>query len=690
MAICKNLNIRMNDTMSNSTTLNSVEKSIGKEEAVDIDDFMAQNSEVKMISPVVLKSCNEEIGIIRANSQTQKAMEQDKAVTPFEYMQGGNSMIFPEVSSHNYILNRDTISQNMNQISLPARNIGEFYYDESAGILYFKSIAFRNVQPIRIANFDVKIIGHYNLISRLKSKEMVVVAVRNLQSHVELHIPLEKLSDFYKILSEGHPEFFLYPDNGKAHQILKQYIAEVYGYSKNYIFHGIKYEQAGWNFDALNHRWHYYSGIDADCLSEMKLANGLTMYPQDLIYWNAGLLEIGLLEIMLPLFIHMHLGFTLKLFEEAGYNEQYILMLVGESGSKKTSLSRELFCLFDGRIINFQATDRAIELEMINRQDSTMVLDDLTSGSDANLTNKFEKILRQLGDSTGRVRSINGGMEQDTVPTRCAVVLTSETDIDALSKSSKLRTLAIYIGKNSLNSEKLSQYQMDAIASKNQKHFSRLEQYITLYVRFLEMQYPLIVENLKMAKMAPIKEEFTFARQATISKILKCQAILILRFWFIYGFITFEKVDTIFRKWVEVLDTVIRENEMRGRTVDSYLLFLQVINYALKNGKISWGKNGYYSDHIGYKEKTYLVLNFEASYDYVSDFYRRKGKLFTESKRILLNKLYERGLIDVYEQKNHKPKMLKKVKIDGIGQPMLWLKWNMVEQELNAISENEF
>ena len=216
---------------------------------------------------------------------------------------------------------------------------------------------------------------------------------------------------------------------------------------------------------------------------------------------------------MVPLLIHAHLGYTLKLYEDAGYNEQYILTLIGASGSNKTSLARVLFCLFGEVVVNFTATDRAIELDLMKRQDATLLLDDLSSGSDRILAEKFEKILRQLGDSIGRKRSINSGMEQDVVRTRCAVLLTAETDIDALSKSSKLKTLAVNIGIDTLDSAALYMYQNDEIMAHSAGQWSKLEQYMTLYVRFLERNYSQIVKNLAMARTTPVPGEFSFSRQ---------------------------------------------------------------------------------------------------------------------------------------------------------------------------------
>ena len=71
-----------------------------------------------------------------------------------------------------------------------------------------------------------------------------------------------------------------------------------------------------------------------------------------------------------------------------------------------------------------------------------MILDDLSSGSDKFLAGKFEKILRQLGDSTGRKRSINSGMEQEA--NRYAMDMLIQPEIWASIVKIGSRSLNIY------------------------------------------------------------------------------------------------------------------------------------------------------------------------------------------------------------------------------------------------------
>lgn len=416
------------------------------------------------------------------------------------------------------------------------------------------------------------------------------------------------------------------------------------------------------------------------CCSNFRLSNDVCFFPRDLINWELGLLNIGADEIMIPLLLHSHLGYTLKLFEMSGYKEQFIMILIGESGSKKTSLSRVMFSLFGEAMVNFTATDRAIELALMQRQDATLILDDLSAGKDKNLAGKFEKILRQLGDSIGRKKSINGGSELESVNTRCAVILTAETDIDALSKSSKLRTLAVNIEKHSLNESILKMYQQDEINARIGNQYSMMEKYMTFYINYLRENYQQIVNFLVQMKYGDYGVEWNFARQATIFKMLMSQAMILMDFWGRYVPLP----QFIYERICRALQNVMKMNEYRAGEAEPYIMFLKAIEEGIVcEGIVAPDKNSCERNaRLGYFQTGHLILIPEAIYNYVCTYYYRQGKLFSESLPAILNKLYEKNLLEVYEQKDHKPKLLKQAVINNVSQNVICLKWHIVENLL--------
>lgn len=559
----------------------------------------------------------------------------------------------------------------------------EFTYNFNENILYWHPID--TDKNIRLANFFIDIERIYNLVSLNGGiDKSILIKLTSGERTQELMIAMTDFRNLMKIIESNYLGYYLYPDSRRQYDLFKLYAMEVYENKIGSLTIETVYQNAGWNLTP-NNNWHYYSGNDVGyCESDFRLANNVCFQATDLINWAMGLLEIGPDEVMIPLILHAHMGYTLKLFEDAGYQEQYILALIGESGSKKTSLARVLFALFNGGFINFTSTDRAIELEMMNRQDSTLVMDDLSCGNDKFQAGKFEKILRQLGDSTGRKKSINGGSEQESVSTRCAITLTAETDIDALSKSSKLRTLAIKIGIDSLNSEKLGIYQQDKVQAKLYAQPSKLEQYMTFYIDYLEKNYAQVKNRLVALKDSPYGSELYFARQAIIFKMLISQAIILLDFWVKYCPMPQEFWAFMHDRIYSTVKNVMIANEQRGKEFEPYILFLKAIaEFVASNGLVVPDKNAFgIESALGYWQNGTVILKAEQSYHYVCQYYARQGKVFPESLNGILDKLYVMNLLEVYEQPDHKAKLCKQVKINGVTQKVICLKWFAVESLL--------
>ena len=570
----------------------------------------------------------------------------------------------------------------------------EFFYNEEDNTLYWldKRKSPDKVCPQRLANFEVLIKRRYNFVVGNDVSERLVVTLRGTSVR-DIDILSKEYSSLMKYVKEI-PEYFLYADIVRPEARFEQYLSEVYGKIALQIPIEIVYGESGWHQTEAGMP-HYYSGNDVNnCFSNFRLANNISYEPRDLMEWGIGLMSISEDKIMLPLLIHAHLGYTLKLFKAAGYDEQYILIMIGNTGSKKTTLARVMFNLFDRGLTNFTYTDRAIELSMMSRQDSSLVFDDLSKGKDKYLAEKFEKVLRQLGDSTGRKRSINGGTELDEVGTRCAVVLTAENDIDALSESSKLRTLAVNINKDSLYLDALSLYKEDVVRSRFSAEFSKLEQYMTLYVQFIESNYVQIVQDFMEERIVLMPEQFIFPRQAMIFRVMRSQLKLMIIFWRNYVPISDKEFLSVYNFYSGILFEVIRENEQRAIQVEPFILFLQVIRYIVTStGNIAQDKNQFIicsGAYNGYWDRGNLMIKRDWLDYFVYDYYRKQGKIFPDSLQNILNVLYGMNIIEGYEQKGHKAKLCKQVKIHNISEYFICFIWANVETTLNQVEYNRY
>lgn len=578
----------------------------------------------------------------------------------------------------------------------------EFFYNEQDNTLYWvdKRKDPDKVLPQRLANFEVLIKRRYNFVSGNDVSERLVVTIRGVKV-IDLDISSKEYSSLMQQVKEI-PGYFLY-STGRQQALFEQYISEIYWKMIDRMPIEIVYEESGWHQTETG-LWHYYSGNDVNnCFSNFRLANNVVYTfvdygeSRELIEWGIGLFSISTYEMMLPLIIHAHLGYTLKFFEDIGYREQYILMMIGGTGSGKTTLARILFSLFGNKLvkglINFTSTECAMEQDMMKRQDSTLVIDDLCKGTDSIMLEKFERVLRQLGDSTGRKKTINGGTEQVEVKTRCAVILTAESDIDALDESSKLRTLAVNIDKYLFNKSAFDMYKKETEEAQRLGRFSKLEQYMTMYVQFLERNYMQVIGRLLEEREIPPPVQFAFPRQNTIFIMMRSQLRIMLDFWRTYVFIPDNHYWSTYNFYVDILIKVLKENEERIKKIEPYIVFLQILKGRIMTyGTIASDKNtflSYPNIYKGYYDDCNVMIISDWIYPVVANDYAiTHKKAFPENFNTILKKLYEMKLIEVYEQKDHAPKLFKQVKINGITQHFICFRWQAVEMMLSQVESN--
>ena len=579
----------------------------------------------------------------------------------------------------------------------------EFFYNEQDNTLYWvdKRKSPDKVLPQRLANFEVLIKRRYNFVVGNNVTERLVVTLRGLNV-IDIDIALEEYSSLVKCVKKI-PEYFLYADIVRPEARFEQYLSEVYYRLASQIPIEIVYGESGWHQTETG-MWHYYSGSDVNnCFSAFRLADNVFYRfvdygeSRELIEWGIGLFSISTYEIMLPLIIHAHLGYTLKFFEDIGYREQYILMMIGDTGSGKTTLARILFALFGNKLvkglINFTSTESAVEKDIMRRQDSTLIIDDLCRGTDSIMLEKFERVLRQLGDSTGRKKTINGGTEQVEVKTRCAVILTAESDINALNESSRLRTIAVNINKDIFNKPAFDMYKKEMEEAQRLGRFSMLERYMTMYVQFLEHHYMQVIRRLLEEREILPPVQFAFPRQNTIFIMMRSQLRIMLDFWRTYVFVPDNHYWSTYNFYVDILIKVLKENEERIRKVEPYIVFLQILKRRIMTyGTIASDKSiflNYPNMYKGYYDDCNLMIISDWIYPVVANDYAiSHRKAFPENFSTILKKLYEMKLIEVYEQKDHAPKLFKQVKINGMPQHFICFKWQAIEMILSQVEYN--
>ena len=176
--------------------------------------------------------------------------------------------------------------------------------------------------------------------------------------------------------------------------------------------------------------------------------------------------EIASLRVCLPFWLYLHVGFACKLFIDMGIKVQFLLLLIGKTGSLKNTIYETFAEPFnEGSMLRFESTSRALEIYREECIDMTMVVDDIFKKKASNMS-KFEDILRAFGEGIGRAKSA-GKDFKEIIRTKVqgGCIVTAEHDLD-FQQSSTLRYVSVPIESESIDTETLSIFQNDKTLAK--------------------------------------------------------------------------------------------------------------------------------------------------------------------------------------------------------------------------------
>ena len=395
---------------------------------------------------------------------------------------------------------------------------------------------------------------------------------------------------------------------------------------------------------------------------------------------------------MLPLFLEAHIDALLCPFELAGHPVQHLVVLVGPTNSKKTSIAKLLYCHFNMEDkINFTATDAAIERSVEEAHDGILVLDDMASAKDRIMMEKLNFILRQIGDSTGRVKTVNAGTKTERADTRCAVVITAESEPDRLQLSGQLRLLIVPVTQRSFDEVTLRKYQQDMVQARLRHIFSNWENYKTGFIRFVEANFLAIVATSSTYEP---EHRFRFPRQTECYMQYVILARLVMRFYYESGFLTKEFAEKILQEqWLPCIWRWIKANEVRCSEDDPVLLFLAALanGIATQQLVIAPDRKSFIAgkgEAAGFWDGNFLAILPEIGYEYAISYYAKLGCSITATAKDIVNYLYDRGISEGYEQRGRKGKPLKKIKVNDLAIPILYLRYDKVKNMLDAQKES--
>lgn len=563
------------------------------------------------------------------------------------------------------------------------RQIGDKFFETSNCVFYGKG-----KDKIRLSNFIVRVVERIYRKKLDSTIKLLKVNIRSVHSEVTLEIPLVKFKQLLVEIKNDHPEFHLNAGLSSASSFFAEYCSLIYEEAMETLCVSTVYEYPGW--ENVDGKMIYLSGSMPICVSERYVWDIAPHLLSDVYLAGLDFLSVGRdMKTILPLFLYAHMGFTAELFKQAGQDVQFVLMLMGESNSFKTALSKELFQPFGkGSFLNFQSTPRAIELQRNESRDMTLLLDDLFSSKDSDALKKFETVLRTFGDNVARGTADPTSTKINRFDVRGGAVVTGENDLP-MQQSSSLRYLTVRVDKTSFLSEKLRYFQSNRTTSAQNQQPSILQAYFSAYIHFLEDHYLEIVGDIATSFANNNCPQIKFPRLSTAFKSLLVTSQLITRFGLFSGALSSTQAQQCLSKWEGYLLELILENQNDSMLCEPYIAFLDALMQGIASGDIPMAetKDAFFNstkEYIGYSDKDgeKMYLNPQKVFKYIDRYYADMRKSFVATESDILSALLQNGISEGYKEKTGQYRKVKKVSHGKIQLKMLCLKRPAVDTAL--------
>jgi hypothetical protein len=455
----------------------------------------------------------------------------------------------------------------------------------------------------------------------------------------------------------------------------------------------VSYTHLGWR--KINRSWVYLhaggavgaSGVEVDVERESLQRYALPDRTDDLstaIECTFDALQVADKSLTYALLAMVGLAPLCEPLRQAGEEPSFILWILGESGTRKSSVAA-LFLNHFGHFPNgktlpasFKDTANALEKKAFITKDSILVVDDYHPKATVQETKQMEQLAQQLlrgyGDRHGRSR-----MKQDTTLRQAYVprglcIVTGE-DVPKAGTSTTSRYIAVEVDKNSVNLAKLCELQNNADMF---SHSMR---------GYLEWLAPQMDELTKLLPDIFKKTRELVTRSDQHGRIPETVAHLYNGLMMFTGYaedkgvLTEQQRDSMLKEGLDIFLNLANRHEASIVEDKPVTMFLNALQELLTTDKVSVARTqapmekAGFGELIGYNDDEYYYLLPETTMNAVTQFFQKQNKTFSLSKEMLLKQLENEDLILVRQGKEKTERTPGK-RISGRLQRVIWLKKN--------------
>ena len=394
-----------------------------------------------------------------------------------------------------------------------------------------------------------------------------------------------------------------------------------------------------------------------------------------------GMAETAMETIHIPLYAYVFLTPLNHMLREQGEEPSFILYVIGETGTYKSSISKIMLNFFgkynyaDSAPMSFFDSLNTIRQKLGVGADTLLLLDDrrpTTTYKDKGIYETIEKeVSAAIGDRVGRGRLNPDGSFQTVCIPRCNLIITAEEAYQNVGSSGIARSVAVEVKKGDVNFENLRNLQ------DHPEHFNLIMQ---KYIQYVIKNYKAIKSDSKELLKKYREEAYGkgHARLATSYSQLMLGYTMFLRFLVseeVFSFISKVDAETLTDKARWILLDLCRKQDDRINADKPTILFIESLKELIETKKvyihdITKHMSGTIvvptgSVHIGYSDDNYCYLIPQTTYAAVLKFCSESGTAFPAGKTTLWKQLIGEGKIVPEISPNGKITNAKNVMING-------------------------
>lgn len=370
-------------------------------------------------------------------------------------------------------------------------------------------------------------------------------------------------------------------------------------------------------------------------------------------YYAVKMLALGNMTKTLPLFLFSHIGVMYSIFEEAGFAPNFLLNIVGHTGSLKTSVSKIFFkILKDNRndiASSFNDTATAMEIKMGNTFDEVLLIDDFRPSSNktetSRMRNSLEKLVRYFGDGVGKSRgnpllTLNKEFRPHGV---CAI--TGEYLYGV--PSSLLRMLIVHVNRNTFDKKLLKFYQDNPLM---------FPTHIRFFIDYLQAKYDVLVNHIR-TQFPILRDEYRTrnweSRLVQTAAWLNITAEIIFKFYAVKMKLTSpEDAERQYEQCKFAISEVVNQSNELATNTSPEKMFLSGMTRQIRDKMllIADCKNAYKQNtelYAGFldQEKRRLFVRPTKAFNAVLQYCDKMDMRFTETERSTRQALIVNGYI---------------------------------------------